>query len=698
MTKTRSTKRALVLSALALVMCITMLVGTTFAWFTDVVTSAGNKIIAGNLDIRLLMHDGDEYVDISDSDKPIFGEGSIAQDNNAQTLWEPGKTQVAYLAIENYGSLALRYTVALDVENVSKDLYKVMQYTITPDAQYEEITSWDADNGASVVTGKQVVTTADVVMNPGDIHYFALSIHMDELAGNEYQNGEVDFDLTVLATQATVESDSFDNQYDKDATFPDVDTVVIPENSAEDEILGKGNVKVTIPAGSPEGVYKLEVTNPNEETVGNQFIYSADVVLTKDGVVVGNNAARSTGYPVEVELGAGSTATKVTLEGVDLNYTNNNGNVSFNTSTFGALEITYSKIDTWDGTIDTSWYNDTDTTFTLTATEQLAGLAKLVDDGNTMAGKTIKLGIDLDLYCLDANDNRVFFEPIGDASNADFSGVFDGNGKTIYNLRQDCNSKHLALFGAVYEGTVKNLIIDGALIENNGNGYAGAIAAYAGASNFENITLRNTTVVNYNHNTGGIVAWCSNNGTTTTFEGINIESTTTIGSWWGSPDSRVGGIVGAMNTENHVVIKNSTVACRLDVYNDVVANYQWGNYRMAGMVVGDVRDTHDVDGRTEANPARVTCENVTVIFGDWANYHYCESASYGTPSYADEGEYKFNRVEAGLGYGGVDTSACDHAEDETHYELIAFDCLFGARDGKGIYSINSFEGVTVTHN
>ncbi len=354
-----------------------------------------------------------------------------------------------------------------------------------------------------------------------------------------------------------------------------------------------------------------------------------------------------------------------------------------------------SLVDAWDGTADTSWYNDTDTEFSLISAEQLAGFAELVDGGNTFAGKTITLTKNIDLYALDENGNRVLFEPIGDASNADFSGIFDGNNKTIFNLRQDCNSKHVALFGAVYEGAVKNLVLDGALIENDGSGYAGGIAAYAGASNFENITLKNTTVVNYNHNTGGIVAWCSNNGTTTTFDGINIEDTTTIGSWWGSYDTRVGGVVGAMNTGNYVVIKNSKIACKLDVYNDATSNYQWYNYRTCGMVVADVRDNHTVNGRTEANPARVTCENVEVIFGDWANYHYCEDASYGTPSYADAGEYKFRRVEAGLGYGGIDTSVCDHDADETHNELIAFDFLFGARDGKGIYGISSFNGVTV---
>lgn len=353
--------------------------------------------------------------------------------------------------------------------------------------------------------------------------------------------------------------------------------------------------------------------------------------------------------------------------------------------------------DDWDGTVDTTWYNDADTEFVLTTAEELAGLAQLVDGGNTFAGKTIKLGDDINLYAIDGQSDRVCFEPIGDSSNADFSGIFDGNGKTISNLYQDCNSKHLALFGAVYEGTVKNLILENARVENDGSGYAGGIASYAGNSTFENIILKDSTIVNYNHNTGGIVAWLSNNGGTSYFENIYIDSTSTIGSWWGSYDTRVGGIVGAMNTGNYAVIKNSTIACKLDVYNDVTSNYQWCNYRMAGMVIGDVRDTKTENGRTEADPRRVTCENVTVVFGDWANYHYCESESYGTPSYAGEGEYKFKRVEAGLGYGGIDTSTCNHEEDETHNELIVFDELFGARDGKGIYSINAFDGVTVLY-
>ena len=225
----KATKRALLTSVMALVMCVVMLVGTTFAWFTDTASTAVNKIQAGNLDVELLMHNGEKYVNISKEKEPIFGSdtSTVAQNNNLNTLWEPGKTQVAYLAIENKGNLALKYKVALNVTNPAdgKDLYKVMQYAIVPDAKLDSapVQSWTT--GSNVTVGQQPVS-GEVSLAVGATHYFALLVHMDELAGNNYQNGKVEFDLTVYATQDTVESDSFGNTYDKDATYP----VVVSQN------------------------------------------------------------------------------------------------------------------------------------------------------------------------------------------------------------------------------------------------------------------------------------------------------------------------------------------------------------------------------------------------------------------------------------------------------------------------------------
>lgn len=251
MKKQRSTKRALLLSALSLLMCASMLIGSTFAWFTDSVTSAGNKIQAGTLDVQLLMHNGTDYVDISNSADPIFGTAGLAQDST-YTLWEPGKTQVAYLAIKNNGNLSLKYKVALDVYDSVKNLHEVMEYAIIPDAQPNEVTSWSGGNKVNL--GKQVVSGNDVPMDPGSVHYFALAIHMPEEAGNQYQNGEVNFDLTVLAAQLNAEFDSFDKDYDKDALYPLGTPATVTA-----EVDAGFNFEATIPAEAPAYNYGLKV-------------------------------------------------------------------------------------------------------------------------------------------------------------------------------------------------------------------------------------------------------------------------------------------------------------------------------------------------------------------------------------------------------------------------------------------------------
>ena len=212
----------------ALVLTIMLSVtGGTIAWFTDEVTSGSNKIEAGNLDVALLMYNGTAYEDISESTDPIFGAvNNKAQNNNADTIWEPGKTQVAYLAIKNNGNLALKYNVGLNVVSETKNLSEAMKYAISSDAKNGTgVDGWNAADAQSVVLGQQSASGA-VSLGVGETHYFALSIHMDEAAGNQYQGGTAEFDITVYATQDTVEEDSFNDQYDAGAvpTFVNVNT------------------------------------------------------------------------------------------------------------------------------------------------------------------------------------------------------------------------------------------------------------------------------------------------------------------------------------------------------------------------------------------------------------------------------------------------------------------------------------------
>ncbi|MBQ9558345.1 MAG: hypothetical protein IJU94_07070, partial [Clostridia bacterium] len=291
-------------SFMSFIMCFAMLAGTTFAWYTDSVTSSGNKIIAGTLDIQLWMHDGNGYVDISNSSAPIFQSANMANPTNA-TLWEPGKTQVAYLMIKNAGDLDLKYQVALNVRNVAKNLYEVMKYKIVPDATPDSgVTSWTDTSPAavanSVTIGDQVVSgtnvdsgnAAGVKLEKGAVHYFALLIHMDEEAGNEYMGGEVDFDLKVLATQVASESDSFGNTYDENREFPVVSTgsaTMTGPITGSDALAINANgeiVSASVPAAAANTYYNGKATGTNNEVTLNLNVEKLNETTTSESTTV----------------------------------------------------------------------------------------------------------------------------------------------------------------------------------------------------------------------------------------------------------------------------------------------------------------------------------------------------------------------------------------------------------------------------
>ena len=270
MNNKRATKRALLTSIMALVMCVVMLVGTTFAWFTDTASTGVNKIQAGNLDVQLLMRDASgAYVNIGDSHDVIFGDENslVAQNNNQNTLWEPGKTQVAYLAVRNAGNLALKYNIILNVEDGG--LIGALDYVIIPqgtkfgdDVCRENVASWDAVKADAAKLTAGTFTAApngclDEIAhdktNTNETEYFALVVHMDEDAGNTYMNKSVSIDMKVVATQAAAEFDSFDNKYDKDAEYPIVAMDALQEliNNAAKPVSVKleGNIagSLTVP-------------------------------------------------------------------------------------------------------------------------------------------------------------------------------------------------------------------------------------------------------------------------------------------------------------------------------------------------------------------------------------------------------------------------------------------------------------------
>lgn len=354
MTNRRTTKQLFV-SVVLLIVCILMLLGTTFAWFTDNATSPDNKVEAGTLDVQLCMYNGTEYENIGDSAKPIFGKADslVAQNDAQDTLWEPGKTQVVYLKIVNNGSLDLKYKVSIDVKDNAddKDLYKALEYAIDVGVDSTMAAPlWDG--GKKVIPGNNVDTT-DVKLpakeegSTAHEHYFTLSVHMLEEAGNVYQGGYVEFDIKVAATQLNSEEGSFGSDYDIDATYPEVDTLVIPETGTSpvdivdyDEVADQVDTKITLPAGSAAGTYTLAVSNENVVTdAEGNTVSSFDIELTVNGEKVPAGT-----YVVEKYVGEYLNDVKVTHKGepvaVDA-YDPTTGYVTFTVDSFSPFAVSY---------------------------------------------------------------------------------------------------------------------------------------------------------------------------------------------------------------------------------------------------------------------------------------------------------------------------------------------------------------------
>ena len=270
MNNKRATKRALLTSVMALVMCVVMLVGTTFAWFTDTASTGVNKIQAGNLDIEVEYRTtaGVDWKTL-DNATDLFGA--------ADTRFEPGHTRVVELKIKNAGNLALKYKIGMNVvseqpgTNKAGDPYKLSNYlkvATTGIQQYnpaDQISSlmerlifqkgdfgmWTARDFANFEL--EYTSNGSVhVLQPGAAQILGIKVYMPESVGNEANAktpddaASIEFGLNILATQYTTESDSFGTQYDKDATYPVVDAADLAASVADLANEGNKNVVVSV--------------------------------------------------------------------------------------------------------------------------------------------------------------------------------------------------------------------------------------------------------------------------------------------------------------------------------------------------------------------------------------------------------------------------------------------------------------------
>lgn len=252
----KSTKKALLLSVLSMLLCVAMLVGTTFAWFTDSVTSGKNTITAGNLDVEL---EYSKTPDVEASWKTVEGATDLLDPN---ALWEPGHAEVVYLRVRNLGTLALKYQFSMNIfkETVGKSvlgndihlsdylMYGVVDYT----AKFA-----DRDAAIAAVEDDAVALSGyskagDLLATEGsvaDIDTIALVVYMPTTVGNEANyRGEtvpsIELGVELKATQLVAEEDFFGNDYDEDAVYADhfvTDAAGLAEALAEGGIIALMN-------------------------------------------------------------------------------------------------------------------------------------------------------------------------------------------------------------------------------------------------------------------------------------------------------------------------------------------------------------------------------------------------------------------------------------------------------------------------
>ena len=294
MTKSNSTKKALVFALLSTLLCVSMLIGTTFAWFTDTASTAVNKIVSGNLDVKL------EYATAWDeTGEPTAwadAEGKTLNfrtaDNNTNILWEPGCTyKLPELRVVNNGTLALKFKVEISGVDGNTGLMKVINFTMN---------GMELGTDISLAKG----ATSDVL---------AISAHMDEAAGNEYRNQEITgIGVTVYATQDTVESDSNGNTYDADATvdFIPVSTTEELKNVFKSAKAGE-SVNVSLNGDVEISNNELVVVNEKQSGVG---VGVGDINIQANGhtIKTTNNGTRC------VKIECSDTVRNITITGAKI--------------------------------------------------------------------------------------------------------------------------------------------------------------------------------------------------------------------------------------------------------------------------------------------------------------------------------------------------------------------------------------------
>ncbi len=530
----KHTKKALLASALSMLLCVSMLIGSTFAWFTDSVTSGKNQIVAGNLDVEL------EYATAEDAKDGTIADGDwkkVESTTNlfkADTLWEPGHTEYVYLRIRNAGSLALKYSLSAAVygdetggeeksyTNVNGESVKLSDYLVFRAVDGTETVT---DRSKLWIEGAEAEKTAmgklDELTTPGAVLYpadkaddthasqrtFTLAVYMPTQVDNKANwDGkgtapEIYLGLVLNAAQTPFESDSFSDDYDAKTEFPDGAFTIAPfvdeavPEAGKETVLGNEALTVTVPDGAvtdgSDGLV-LEVEPENHVADGVTVLaeeksVSYDIGLyTKTGHT---EVVPSKAITVKLYIGEGLADVTVyhsgeKMDAKDVSYDAETGYLTLIINGFSQFDIVYSV-----------------TVATLTSDGQVTNLGTMASIRNAVAnaghGDTITLlrditvtetPVECEALHLDTGKSPQKAAPTAAFGALSNGAIFDGNGRTV--TLMPASSGANCLFAEITGGaTVQNFTL-----EFSGNSY---LTYHASDSHLKQINVTGSAVLDF---------------------------------------------------------------------------------------------------------------------------------------------------------------------------------------------------------
>ncbi len=613
MTKSKLTKKALLCSILTILLSTTMLIGTTFAWFTDTASTSVNKIQAGTLTVDIVKEDGTTSI----KDKSM---DFVDYNSSTNILWEPGVTfKTPVFKIKSTGNLALKYKLVLNGVNGDNELLDVITFSVIDETGAEV----DLDTYVGHLTPTESLSGA-----------LYIKAHMDEEAGNKYQGLSLEgLGITVVATQDTVEYDSYEKTYDEDAKYPvyatatkkvtvkgeagnksvaaevtlettekaedssattkpSIATAVVPvdtkleDNATSLNLVVKedttdANIKVD---SSTEAAKTFEVHMDGLDNTNNTSII-------KVTLYVGEGLGEITLYHNEDHMTKDSSADVVT-QADHYYYDNSTGIVTMAVNKFSPFTIVYISVATDEEFAVVT--DETNKVININSSKLLYKFAQNANSGISYKGYTINLTADIDLG--GANWTPINVTEI----------TFDGGNHTISNYKVSSEkSKFIGFFGSTTRLTVKNLVIDNAICK--GIGHVGALLGHGMVTTIDNCIVKNSKITTsvYNNDdgdkAGAIAGWLE--------EGINSVTNCTVDNCTITGYRDIGGLIGYVGAKDYdQVVANNTIT-KTKVIQNLVGGYQDTTPVTVDEVIGRTGQNKTVNETN--NSAEVTISQIT---------------------------------------------------------------------------------------